>query len=56
MDADGKSDLKGAKNTKKGDEIVLEELELDDLKNNMEAAEVCPVNVIHVFEEGKKKI
>jgi ferredoxin len=56
MDADGKSDLKGAKNTKKGDDIVLEEMELDDLKNNMEAAEVCPVNVIHIFEDGKKKI
>ncbi|MBI5398608.1 ferredoxin [Candidatus Woesearchaeota archaeon] len=56
MHDDGKSDIKGAKATKKGDEIILEELELDDLKNNMEAAEVCPVNCIHIFEDGKKKI
>lgn len=56
MHDDGKSDIKGSKVTKNGEEVTLEELELDDLKNNMEAAEVCPVNCIHIFENGNKKI
>jgi len=51
MNADGKSDLI------KGKEVgETQELELDDLENNMEAAEVCPVNCIHIYEKGKKKI
>jgi len=51
MNEDGKSDLKNAK--KVGKKQVLE---LNDLKCNMEAAEVCPVNCIHIEENGKKKI
>ena len=48
---DGKSDLVGSKETKNGDEITLEELELDDLGSNKEAAEACPVNVIHIIDK-----
>jgi len=33
-----------------------DELETDDLGCSKEGAEVCPVNVIHVFEGGKKTI
>lgn len=51
MGSDNKSDLKGS-NKSESKEI----LELDDLGCNMQAAEICPVNCIHIFEEGKKKI
>ena len=51
MNKDGKSDLKKAKNIGK-----KQVLEVNDLKCNMEAAETCPVNCIHIYEEGKKKI
>ena len=56
--ADGKSDLVGSKETKNGDEITLEELELEDLGSNKEAAETCPVNVIHIINKktGEKII
>ena len=55
---DGKSDLVGSKETKEGDEIVLEEKEFDDLQCNKEAAESCPVNVIHIINQktGEKVI
>ncbi|MGA2363647.1 MAG: ferredoxin [Candidatus Aminicenantales bacterium] len=33
-----------------------EELEMDDVKCNIAAAESCPVTCIHVFNEGKKLI
>jgi len=29
---------------------------LKDIGCNMDAAEACPVNVIHILENGKKKI
>jgi len=49
---DGKSKLKGAK--KVGSSF---ELQTDDLKCNQEAAEVCPVNCIHIFDlKTNKKI
>ena len=51
MNADGKADLKEAQTTG-----TDQELELDDLENNMDAAECCPVNCIHVFKDGEKKI
>jgi ferredoxin len=54
--ADGKSDLKGSKHTKNGNDIVKEELELDDLKGNKDAADSCPVNVIHIFDPSGKKL
>ncbi|MFH0969954.1 MAG: ferredoxin [Candidatus Diapherotrites archaeon] len=56
--ADGKSDLKESKHTKEGDQIVLEEREITQEKyaNNKEAADSCPVNVIHLFDKNGKKI
>ena len=42
---DGKADLKGAK--KEGDKQVLE-IQEKDFRKNMDAAEACPVNVIHI--------
>ena len=55
---DGKSDLKECKNTKEGDQIVLEEREIaqGQFANNKEAADSCPVNVIHVFDKDGKKL
>ncbi len=51
MDDDGKSNL--VDSTEKGN---TQERELDDIAENQEAAEVCPVNCIHVYENGEKKI
>lgn len=51
MNDDGKADLVGAK--KVGHQ---EHLELDDLEDNMDAAECCPVNCIHIYQNGQKKI
>lgn len=51
MDSDGKSNLKGAKAD--GNNFILE---VPDQKCNMNAAQSCPVNVIHLEEEGKKLI
>lgn len=53
MAEDGKSNLKGAKETKEGSE-----LELDDLACNQDAANSCPVNIIHIIDNktGKKII
>ncbi|MBI5798242.1 ferredoxin [Candidatus Woesearchaeota archaeon] len=52
MNTDNKVDLVGAK--KEGDEVYT--LELKEMQGNMEAAESCPVNCIHVEEKGIKKI
>lgn len=53
MNDDGKADIKKGKNLKNG----WQELEIKDLKCNMEAAQVCPVNVIHIIDgKGKKLI
>lgn len=52
MNEDGsKSDLIDSK-----DVDETQEKELSDLEKNMEAAETCPVNCIHIFEDGQKKI
>jgi ferredoxin len=51
MNDDGKSNLKGSKPS--GKEQVLE---VGDLKSNLEAAQACPVNAIHIYEKGKKLI
>jgi ferredoxin len=51
MGDDGKSDLKKAKND--GDKQILE---LNEKGCNMEAAQGCPVNCIHIEEGGKKVI
>lgn len=47
MGDDGKSDLKGAKK---------DALELKEAGCNTEAAQGCPVNCIHIEEDGKKVI
>lgn len=55
MNEDGKSDIIGGKNKENG----WQELDIDDAdyEKNVEAAETCPVNVIHVTtKEGKKVI
>ncbi|MBI4043758.1 MAG: ferredoxin [Candidatus Diapherotrites archaeon] len=50
---DGKSDVKNC--TKVGDQ---EEKELEELGPNKDAADACPVNVIHLYDlkENKKLI
>lgn len=51
MSDDSKSNLKGAKGN--GSSFMLE---LPDKKCNMNAAQSCPVNCIHIEEKGKKLI
>lgn len=51
MDADGKSNLIGAK--KVG---AMEEKEVENIGANKDAAEACPVNVIHIINEKGEKI
>ena len=51
MADDGKSKLKGSK-PKSG----KFELEVGDLGCNKDAADVCPVNVIHVFDKAGKQL
>lgn len=53
MNDDGKSDVKGGKNRKDGwQEREISEKELDA---NKQAAETCPVNVIHIKDTEKNK-
>lgn len=55
MHDDGKSDIKGGANRPDG----WQELEIDDedFKSDKEAADSCPVNVIHITnKETKEKI
>lgn len=54
MNDDGKADFLGAES--KGEEqfeLIIEEEELQKMKD---AAEACPVNVIHIEDETGKKI
>ncbi|MBI2130256.1 ferredoxin [Candidatus Woesearchaeota archaeon] len=56
MHEDGKSDIVGCKNREDGwEELGIAE---SDFQNNKEAAESCPVNVIHITnkETGEKII
>jgi len=57
-DADGKSDLIGSQEIKEGDAVVREQLELseDKFDKNKEAADSCPVNVIHILDANGNKI
>ena len=58
-DNDNKADLKKCKKILKGSEVVKEELDIEekDYQINKDAAESCPVNVIHLYDkEGKKVI
>jgi len=50
-EADDKADLIGGKKEK--DEIYVKEV--DELENNMEAAQSCPVNCIHIIDQKEKK-
>ena len=52
MDAEGMADLKGS--TKVGDHFELE-IDEKDKDSNQEAADVCPVNIIHVKKIEEKK-
>lgn len=49
MNSDGKADLIGAT------EDVLDNLS-EDFEDNIDAAECCPVNCIHVYKDDKKLI
>jgi len=55
IQSDAKASLKGSDVKKEGDkeEIWIEEDELAKMK---ESAEVCPVNVIHIYDEKGNKI
>ena len=57
---DGKSDIKGSQREEDGGEIVREALDINDdqYAKNKEAADCCPVNVIHLInrETGEKII
>ena len=57
---DGKSDVKGAQREEDGDEIVREKLDIEEgnYPKNREAADCCPVNVIHIINRktGEKLI
>jgi len=51
MEDDGKSKLKGSK--AKGENF---ELDVASLGCNEDAANACPVNIIHIFDKSGKKI
>lgn len=55
---DGKSDVKGSEREEDAGEIVREKLDIPDEQyiKNKEAADCCPVNVIHLInrETGEK--
>jgi len=58
MAEDGKSDLAGSKHIEENGEIIKEELEISDdvFQQHKEAADVCPVNVIHIKDKDGNKI
>ncbi|MDP3917469.1 MAG: ferredoxin [Nanoarchaeota archaeon] len=55
-DSDGKADLIGG--IEKGEEpgTFILEFDEDDLEKVKESAEVCPVNVIHIYDSDGNKI
>jgi len=56
MADDGRADLKGGK---KNDDNSVQELEIseDEFKQMMDAAQACPVSVIHIEDlEAKKRL
>lgn len=55
---DGKSDLKESRKTLEGGETVLEQREIEqkDFEANKQAADMCPVNVIHIIRKDGEKI
>ncbi|RJQ17291.1 ferredoxin [Candidatus Woesearchaeota archaeon] len=54
MNADGKSDCKNSKKNEK--EWEIKDIADADFEINKEAAEACPVNVIHIVDKDKKQI
>jgi len=54
MKDDGKVTLKGGKKTDNG--WYEMEIKEKDFQINKDAADSCPVNVIHIIKEGKKII
>lgn len=53
IESDGRSSLKGSKEVEGTFEKEITEDEFEKVK---EAAESCPVNVIHIFDEDGKRI
>ena len=55
IDQDGKATLKSAKfdDTKK---LWILEIEQADLQKHLDAAGVCPVTVIHIYDETGKQL
>jgi len=53
MNDDGKSDIVGCQSRK--DDWQEKDLEDKDFQTNKEAAEACPVNVIHITDKETKK-
>jgi ferredoxin len=53
LDKDGKANLTGAKEEDGLLILEIDEKELDEMK---EAAQSCPVNVIHIYDEKGTKI
>jgi ferredoxin len=51
---DGKVQLKGGKET--GKDIWEKDIEEKDFQINKDAADSCPVNVIHIIKKGGEKI
>lgn len=47
---DQKADLKDAKKDQNGNQELIVELDEKSLQAHKHAAEVCPVNVIHIFD------
>ena len=52
-DSDMKAHIVGGKKDESGESLEVAD---SDLSCNMEAAEACPVNCIHVFVKDEKKI
>ncbi len=56
MNEDGKADIKGCEIKKNAaGEIIEEVLFVDDNKEDMDAAQSCPVNCIHIEDLKEKK-
>jgi|TARA_B100001964_G_C14182038_1_gene576742 ferredoxin len=53
MNKDGKSDLLDSEKINTDEK---KEFNNKDLEKNIETAQCCPVNVIHIHKEGKKLI
>ena len=58
MSEDGKSDIKGSKIIKEGDEIKQELLDIEekDFQINKDAADSCPVNCIHIVNDKRERL